>query len=89
MQLNINQLKELDQRAKSQQFTKEDYELIKTLVGSYRELVNLIKHPDSRLDELREELRSNEKGITTDAAGSECMGLRPETRTNTEGETPG
>ncbi len=89
MQWDMNQLKELDQRAKSHQFTDEDYEFIKTLVGSYRELVNLVKHPDSRLDELREQLRSDEHGITTDGAGSECMGLLPETRPDTEGQSPG
>ena len=52
MPLNINQLKQLDERAKSGQFTPEDCQLLRTLIASHRELVNLLKDPDSTLDDL-------------------------------------
>lgn len=52
MPLNINQLKQLDQRAKLGQFTAEDCLLLRTLIESHRELVNLLKDPDSSLDDL-------------------------------------
>ena len=52
MPLNINQLKQLDERAKSEEFTPEDAELVRTLIASHRELVNLLKDPDNTLDDL-------------------------------------
>ena len=52
MPLDINQLKKLHERAKSRQLTAEDRELVIALIQSYRELVNLLKDPDSTLDDL-------------------------------------
>ena len=52
MPLNINQLKQLEQRAKSGQFTPEDRQLLRRLIASHRELLNLLKDPDSTLEDL-------------------------------------
>lgn len=60
MPLDINQLKHLDQCAKSRQFTAEDYQLLKTLFSTHRELVNLLKDPDTSLDDVYEFLSSDE-----------------------------
>ena len=52
MPLNINQLKQLEQRAKSGQLTPEDRQLLRRLIASHRELLNLLKDPDSTLEDL-------------------------------------
>lgn len=52
MPLDIKQLKQLEERAKSGQFTGEDYQLLRTLIASHRELIHLLQDPDSSLDDL-------------------------------------
>ena len=55
MPLDINQLKQLeqlDQRINSGQHTAEDCRLLRTLIASYGELLNLLKDPDTTLDDI-------------------------------------
>ena len=66
MQLDINQLKRLDQCAKSRQFTAEDYQLLKTLFSTHRELVNLLKDPDTSLDDVYQYLERDENPTSAD-----------------------
>ena len=52
MSLNINQLKQLERRAKSGRFTSEVRQLLRTRIASHQELINLLKDPNSSLDDL-------------------------------------
>ena len=76
----LKQLKQLDQRAQSGQMTSEDRPLLAALIESHRELVNLLKNPDSTLDDLSPFLESYEKYIEAEDAGSEYSDSLPENR---------
>ncbi len=80
MALDIHQLKRLDQRAKSRQFTAEDYQLLRTLLGSHRKLVNLLKDPDTSLDDLYQHLSGDEHDTATDVTASDSLESLPEGR---------
>ena len=80
MQLDISQLKRLDQCAKSGQFTAEEYELLRTFFSSHRELVNLLQDPDTSLDDVFQHLSSDENDTPTDGPDSDRIESFPEGR---------
>jgi len=80
MRLNINQLKKLDQRAKSGNFTSEDCQLLRTLIASHKELINLLKNPDTSLDDVFQYLPSDDNDIAIDGAAGDGIESRPEER---------
>lgn len=71
MRLDINRLKELAQRAKSGRMTSEDRQLLVALIESHRELVNLLKDPDTSLDDLSPYLPRDENDTAADGAASD------------------
>ena len=48
----LKQLKQLEQAAKSGQMSSEDRRLLQALIKSHRELVNLLKDPNTSRDDL-------------------------------------
>jgi len=81
MPLDVHQLKQLEQleqRAKSEQFTREDCQLVKTLIASHIELVNLLKDPDATLDDVYAYLRTNENDTASDDAASDRRDSPPQ-----------
>lgn len=72
MRLDINQLKQLDQRTKSGQMTSEDCRLLVALIESYNiELVSLLKAPDTSLDDPSTYLLSDKHDTATDGVPSD------------------
>ncbi len=80
MPLDRNELKQLGEQAKSGQFTPEGYQLLRTLIASHRELVNLLKDPDSSLDDVYQYLLSDENDTLTDGPASDRIESLPEAR---------
>ena len=83
MPLNVHQLKQLkqlDQRAQSGQMTSEDRPLLAALIESHRELVNLLKNPDTTLEDLAPFLESYEQYLEAEDVGSERSDSLPENR---------
>lgn len=80
--LNINQLKQLkrlDQRAQSGQMTSEDFRLLRSLIESHRELVNLLKDPDTSRDDLSAYLPDYENDQTAEGTvAPDCIDSLPE-----------
>jgi len=76
MPLDVHQLKQLEQlelRAKSEQFTREDSQLVKALIASYIDLVNLLKDPDATLDDVYASFKTNENDTASDDATSDRL----------------
>ena len=48
----MDQLKQLEQRAKTEQFTRKDGQLVRTLIASHCELIKLLKDPNSTIEDL-------------------------------------
>ncbi len=48
----LKQLKQLEQRANSGQMSSQDFRLLQALIKSHRELVNLLKDPNTSRDDL-------------------------------------
>ena len=69
MRFNIDQLKQLGQRAKSGQMTREDRRLLVALIESHAELVNLLKDPDTSLADLASYLPMDEHDTATAGPG--------------------
>jgi hypothetical protein len=83
MPLDTHQLKQLEQlklRAKSEQFTREDGQLVKALIASHIELVNLLKDPDATLDDVYAYLQTNENDTASDDAASDRGNTLPQNR---------
>jgi hypothetical protein len=80
MRFDINQLNQLDQRAKSGQMTTEDRRLLVALIKSHTELVNLLKDPDTSLKDLYAYLPSDKNDTATDGAACDRSDSLPEAR---------
>ena len=83
MPLDVHQLKQLEQlelRAKSEQFTREDRQLVKALIASHIELVNLLKDPDTSLDDVYQHLSSDENDTPASDPASDRTESLPEGR---------
>lgn len=83
MPLDAHQLKQLNQlelRAHSEQFTREDRQLIKALVASYIGLVNLLKDPDATLDDAYQFLPDDEHDTGCDDDASDRGDSLPDGR---------
>ena len=81
MPLDINQLKQLSQRAKSGQLSDEDAQLLGALIQSYKELVDLLKDPSTSQDDLDQYLRSDKNDTAADDAArdrSDSLSQAPE-----------
>jgi hypothetical protein len=78
MPLDINQLKQLDLHAKSRQFTDEDYQLLRTLLGSHKELINLLKDPAATQEDLDRYLAKYEHDTATEHTTSDRIESSPE-----------
>ena len=76
-QKQLTQLTQLELRAKSEQFTREDGQLVKALIASHIELVNLLKDPDATLDDVYAYLRTNENHTASDDAASDRSDTLP------------
>lgn len=79
MRLDIQQLKQLDQRAKLGRMTSEDRRLLVALMDSHVELLNLLKDPNTALD-LAPHLRSDENDTGTAGPANERSDSFPEGR---------
>jgi len=71
MQLDRNQLKKLEQCAKSGQYTAEDLAVLKTLIRLHMDLRNLLKDPDTSLDDVYQYLSRDENDRPTDRPASD------------------
>ena len=71
MRLDFNQLKRVKQRAESKQLTSEDYKFLEAVVGSYIEILTLLKDPNTSLDQVYEHVWSfeNVAGVKADING--------------------
>ena len=76
----LKQLKQLDQRALSGQMTSEDRPLLRALIESYGQLVDLLKDPDTTLEDLAPFLASYEQYLEAADASSEYSDSLPENR---------
>lgn len=65
MRWDIQQLKQLDQRAKWGRMSSEDRRLLVALIASHVELLNLWKDPHTTFDDLAPHLRSDENDTGT------------------------
>lgn len=80
MRLDIQQLKQLDQRAKLRRMTSEDRRLLVAMIESHVELLNLLKDPNTTLDDLAPHLRSDENDTGTAGPANERRDSFPEGR---------
>jgi len=83
MPLDVHQRKQLTQlelRAASEEFTRDDGQLVKTLITSYLELVNLLKDPHATLEDVYAYLRTNENDTASDDAARDRSDTLPEGR---------
>jgi len=83
MPLNVHQLKQLkqlDQRAQLGQMTSEDRQLLRALIASHTELVDLLENPDTTLEDLSPFLESYKEYGAAENAGSERSDSLPENR---------
>jgi len=78
MLLDRNQLKKLEQCAKSGQYTAEDIAALKTLICSHTDLMNLLKDPDTSLDDVYQYLSRDENETPTDRPASDRGESLPE-----------
>lgn len=67
MPLDRNQLNKLRQSAKSGEYTAEDIAVLMTLISSYTDLINLLKDPDTSLDDVYQYLSRDENDTPTDS----------------------
>ena len=77
MPLDMNQRKQLTQlgqHAESEQFTREDCQLIKALIASHIELVNVLKDPDATDDDVYAHLSTDNNATASDDAASDRGG---------------
>jgi hypothetical protein len=76
----LKQLKQLDQRALSGQMTSEDRPLLRALIESYGQLVDLLKDPDTTRDDLSPFVESYEQYLEAEDVNSERSGALWENR---------
>ena len=76
----LKQLKQLDQRALSGQMTSEDRPLLRALIESYGQLVDLLKDPDTTLEDLAPFVESYKQYLEAEDVNSERSGALGENR---------
>lgn len=74
----LRQLKQLDERAQSERLSSEDRELVMALIKDYIELTDLLKNPETTLDDLSPFLESFEKYRQAEDADSERSDSLPD-----------
>ena len=80
MQLDRNQLKKLEQCAESGQYTAEDIAVLKTLIRSHMDLINLLKDPDTSLDDVYQYLSRDENDTPADSSAGDRSESLPDDR---------
>jgi hypothetical protein len=78
MPLDINQLKQLSQRAKSGRLSNEDAQLLGALIQSYKELINLLKDRSTSQADLDQYLRSYKNETAADDAARDRSDSLPQ-----------
>ena len=76
----LKQLKQLDQRALSGQMTSEDRPLLRALIESYGQLVDLLKDPHTTRDDLSPFVESYKQYLEAEDVNSERSGALREDR---------
>lgn len=67
MPLDRSQLNQLEQSAKSGKYTAEDIAVLRTLIRTHTDLINLLKDPDTSLDDVYQYLSRDEHDTPTDS----------------------
>jgi hypothetical protein len=74
MPLDVDQLKQLELRAKSEQFAPEDGRLVKALIAAHIDLTNLLQDPDTTLEQIYAYLQMNDSDTASDNTASDNTG---------------
>ena len=70
MPVNLRQLKEMMGRLETKQLTAEDYEVVRQLLATYRQLVKAIKDPNITWDDLSQRfLGEDDRKFLNEEAG--------------------
>ena len=80
MPLDRNQLKKLQQCAVSGQYTAEDIAVLRTLIRSHTDLINLLKAPDTSLDDVYQYLSRDENDTPIDSPAGDLGESLPDDR---------
>ena len=80
MQLDRNQLKKLEQCAKSGQYTAEDIAVLGRLIRTHMDLMNLLKDPDTSLDDVYQYLSRDENDTPADSPAGDRSESLPDDR---------
>lgn len=60
--VNLHRLKQMARRLETRQLTAEDYQVVRELIVSYKQLVDSVKDPNTTWDELCERFLSEDDG---------------------------
>ena len=71
MLLDRNQLKKLEQCAESGEYTAEDIGVLRALIRSHTDLINLLKDPDTSLDDVYQYLGQDENHTPADSPAAD------------------